>query len=262
MGIQLTTNNQFPASISYGTSGTYTGDISFSTNSLGLSSVSAINVTAMTLGLSTLGIPNVSFALSGVTLPAKLLVTAGQSQSIYYTITANNNYLHASTIYSNVTSNLIATAVLSADTSIGGETSSYSTSFNSGILTLAGDAGAPNPPTNFTAVGDDKVVALTWTNTVGGDWANTVIEESTVAPVTSVGMGTVVYTATAASMSAVSVPVSVLGTEVYYYGAYSTDNVAKTSTLVTATPVASALPTWGVWTSLAEHSRNYIQGTF
>lgn len=120
----------------------------------------------------------------------------------------------------------------------------------------------PSPVTEFTAVGGDKVVNLTWTNATDEDWVSTSVKMSTVSAITVVGDGTLVYTATAASMSAVAVPVPVDGSEVYYFGAYSTDNVGGNSTIVTATPDASAVPTWGIWTSLAEHGRLYIQGTF
>lgn len=360
MSIQLQTAMQLPQTITYGASGAYESSFSFQTFDLSLSSVSAFNVTSLTLGHSASN-PKVAFDLVGAALPRLLLVDeTGASEAITYTFTGDNNFLHASTMFANITSLVVATAELSAGTETD-DTLEVSGSFEAGLLTFAPDAAAPSPvdtvtitginkvvaltwnnpvdadwtttyvkqsttaavtttamgtlvytattptmsaytlnvpasgetyyygiytkdnvdklstivnasvtPTNalpspvtaFTAVGGDKVINLTWTNATDEDWVSTSVKMSTVAAITAVGDGTLVYTATAASMSAVAISVPVTGSEVYYFGAYSTDNVGGNSTIVTATPVASALPTWGVWASLAEHSRLYVEGVF
>lgn len=259
MGIQLVTSSPFssPVALGYSSSGVYVGSIEFQAINLGLSSVSSVNLQTLTLASSS-NRPNVVFALSGVTLPQTLIMDAitNTTPTIWYTITANNNYLHASTEYAHLTSRLVATAALSANTTIGGETSAMDQSFFSGVINAAGDTASPSPVSSLQAVGGDRVITLTWNNPVEVDWVSTTIEQSIVAPVTAIGLGAVVYTG-ALSTVAVSVPVN--GTEVYYFGAYTTDNVSKNSTVVTVTPNASAVPTWYVWTSEAEHARRYIQ---
>jgi hypothetical protein len=258
MGIQLThTNRVTGQELAYGATGTYNNNLYFATVLLAASSVSAVELSEMSLGSLDL-IPSVTFTLSGLTLPVTLPVTDGRTADVNYTITVDNDYLHASTETVTITSIFTATAKLSAGTEMD-TPSSLNQAFAEGDILALGDAGAPSPVSSFNAVGGDQTVTLTWNNPTDVDWSSTSIRQSTVASISSVSFGTLVYTATTVNMSSCNLTVPVNGTEVYYYGAYATDNVGKNSSIVTTTPPTSSLPVWKKWSSKAEHSRLYIQ---
>ncbi len=253
MSILLNTANPFPSSINYGLSGTYTSRIRFSLSNASTSAVSSVTITSMTAGTTAL-IPHATFALSGVTLPVTVLnLDDSYTDYIGYTIVVNNNYLHASTEYAVISSALTATANVSAGTINSGTDSYVGTDFTGGVVVLSGDAGAPNPVSAVAAVGGDRVVTLTWNNPVDADWASTTVKYSLNTPASAIGIGTTVYSGV---LSTVAVPVEALAdTDVNYFGIYTTDNVAKTSTVVQA----SAVATWHNWTSNLEHARRYVQ---
>jgi hypothetical protein len=263
MAIQITTMEVISGqSLNYGASGTYEGLVRFGlTDSLSVSSVTAVRIDEMTMGNAVSSSPTAyTFTISGAALPRTLVVDGSTTEYIGYTVTVNNDYLHANTDNLILSSYMTAYAEISAGTTQGAETSSYRGNFmtsNPGVLVVLGDSAAPDPVTGLTATAGDKQVALTWTNPAA-DWVTVTVEQSIVAPVTAVGMGTAVYTATSLSMSAVDLTVAAYSDETYYYGVYATDDVGKTSLVVEA----SAQPTWGIWTSQLEHGRLYIQGEF
>jgi uncharacterized protein (DUF427 family) len=259
MSIQLTTSNPFssPVTLAYGSTGKYIGTVEFSLLNLCVSSVSAVSVDAMTAGFSGAN-PVVVFALEGgASLPYLLTLSLTDPTitiPLSYSVSANNNYLHASTVVANISSAISATARLSAGgVTWGAETTAYSNAaFGNGFINALGDAANPNPVSSLVATAGDKSVVLTWNNPVDADWASTTVEQG-LSPVSAIGAGTVIYTGVLSSTTATA---AALNGEAQYFGVYTTDNVAKNSTVVQA----SATPTWGIWTSLAEHSRLYVEG--
>jgi len=262
MAIFLVTSNPLIAdpTVTYGTSAVYTGTVEFNMTGLGLSAVSAVNLESMTFS-SDVTSPNVVFN-AGVTFPHQLLTVGAATEALTYTITANNNLLHATTLDAIITTALTATPVLNADTSIVDDPEQYAeyvgTGFANGTIHAAGDATAPDPVTGLTATAGDRIVTLNWTQPVShADWVNTVVRQASV-PVSAVGIGTAVLTTTGYNVSSyvATAPSDVVNTQ--YFGVYTVDNVGNKSAIVQA----NAQPMWGKWVSKAEHSRRYVQDEF
>jgi hypothetical protein len=262
MSVILRSSSPFTAeqTVAYLATGGYTGSIVFDLFTDAVSGVSSVEITAFTVGFSAT-VPSVSFAISGAdtTLPITLIShpEITETDTLYYTVSVNNNYTHASTIYAQITSNLTAIPQVSADCVAVFDTyenSSIVTSGDAPVVAL-GDAGAPTGVTGLTVTAGTNQLTLNWTPSVSVDNAGSRVVQNTTAIPTTSADGTTVYVGTGATVALTGLNSNVN----YYFGVFSFDNVFKYSTLA-AGATAVDHPTYHGYASQKEHARLYVEG--
>lgn len=252
-------------SAAYGVSSTHTGDPAAY---IGMAFFPTSGLSAMQItGAGIVGSPTYFSALSTNTALPALMINdgSGSATRIYGSFVFDNTWLHA-----NNENKTFSTYICTyADASyLSGGTGETLNVLQSGVvdyevygpytLVALGDAGAPTLSiSGLSATGSDRSVLLEWVNQSYADLSAIKIRRST-SPITAVTDGTLVYTGLLSTYTDTSFDPSETGVNLYYAG-YSMDNVGKNSTITTGA-TAVAVASWMNWSSLAEHSRLYVEG--
>lgn len=186
-------------------------------------------------------------------IPASITWDGAIGELINFTVSANNQGLHASAISGTFVVYASGYGILS-----GGSTGTVQngTSLGSDISFVAlGDVGAPSGISAFTATTGSMIIDLTWAYPVDSDLVSINIRKSLTTPITSVTEGSLIYSGLLTSYSDNDFANESAGSWIQY-GAYSIDNVGKASTISTL----SATMDFHGWVNAYEHARLYIQG--
>ena len=207
----------------------------------------------------------VKYALSADTMFPKTLTWDGTTgQSIFFNVSANNLTLHAANLATTLIVYSTAYGVLSSGstgTVLSGVSASDVLAF-----TAAGDAAAPAAVTLLSATGWlsggvqlisslDRQIKLDWVNPVDADVAAIKVRRLDSHPVTAVTDGSEVYSGLLTTYTDLLADAQA-GNNIFY-GVYTVDNVAKTSDIV---QLSATCNFGGVWASVVEHGRLYVEG--
>lgn len=220
------------ARVAYGTrSSALVGTATFATSSLAgnTTGLSAIDFNVYLSGGNTTKFSRIS---ASVSLPANNF----ELGLVRFSTTYDNTYLHSATQLRTV--NVVVSCAnpsLSA-----GWTGAYSTGriFTAGVYTLTavGDAASPGVVTGFRTNRYIDKLKLSWTDPVDLDLSAVQIKYSTTGAISSRAQGTLLANVAAGGESTWHTSLS--GNTVYYYGAFTQDNVGKwNATVVRASGV-------------------------
>jgi len=221
--------------------------------------ITALNIDSISIS-GNQSIPAFSIGLSGgVTLPFEFKWDGATAtpEALWFYITADNTALHADDFITNMVVGVSSTGTaLSAGLS-GSETMIDGTWTSSiGTITALGDAGAPSGVSGFTITTQDQSLLLSWTNSIVGDVSGTIVKRSLTGVPSAYSEGTTVYNGALATYTDGAANDS---NQNYFYAAFAYDNVGSYATLSDGA-TGSASPQFGIFKSLAEHSRLYEQG--